>query len=71
MEYFKYLNNIACIDSNHEEILKMMQNILHALFFTEQTFLRYTTKYIIIGHPADGDFKQVISQSTIQIKNEN
>ena len=40
-------------------------------FFPEQTFLRYTTKYIIIGHPADGDFKQVISQSTIQIKNEN
>ena len=33
MEYFKYLNNIACIEPNHEEILKMMQNILHALFF--------------------------------------
>ena len=40
-------------------------------FFPEQTFLKYTNKYIIIGHPADGDFKQVISQSTIQIKNEN
>ena len=40
---FQYLNNITCVEPNHEEKLKMM-------------------------HPADRDFKQVMSQSTIQIK---
>ena len=46
----------------------MMQYVLRARFFSETTILKYTTKYIIVGHPADKDFKQVISQSTIQTK---